>query len=54
MKADITMPKVMSQVTIEATVTGVRRTRIRIWLGCKVMMLAAAIMGCNVEMDIRP
>lgn len=54
MKAEISMPRMTRQITIEAVVTGVRRTKLRVWLGCKLMMLAAAVMGCNVEVDIRP
>lgn len=54
MRAEISMPKIMHEITIEATVTGVRRSRLRIWLGSKGMMLAAAVMGCNVEVEIRP
>lgn len=54
MKAEISLPQTMRGVTIEAVVTGVRRTKLRVWLGCKLMMLAAAVMGCNVEVDIRP
>lgn len=46
------MPKAVRGVTIDVAVTGVKRTRIRIWLGCKLMLLAAFIMGCNIEVDI--
>lgn len=54
MKAEISMPQAMRQITIEVVVTGARRTKLRIWIGQKLMMLAAAVMGCNVEVDIRP
>lgn len=54
MKAEISVPKLTRQITIEAVVTGVRRTRLRVWLGCKLLMLAAAVMGCNVDVEIRP
>jgi len=53
MKADISMPKVMRGVTIEAIVTGRRRTGVRLWLGCKIMMIAAAVIGCSIEVDTR-
>jgi hypothetical protein len=53
MKAEISMPKMMRSITIQAVVTGERRTRLRIWLGSKIMMIAAAVMGCNVEVDIQ-
>lgn len=54
MKAEISVPKLTRQITIKAVVTGVRRTRLRVWLGCKLLMLAAAVMGCNVDVEIRP
>lgn len=54
MKAEISMPRMMRRVTIEAKVIGVRRTKFRIWLGCKIIILAAAVMGCNVEVEMRP
>jgi hypothetical protein len=53
MKAEVSMPALMRQSTLQAVVTGVRRTKIRIWLGSKLLVLAAAVMGCGIEVDIR-
>ncbi|CDO35000.1 hypothetical protein [Novosphingobium sp. KN65.2] len=51
MKAEISMPKLMKQISIKAVVTGARQVRFRIWLGTKVMLLAAWIIGCSIEID---
>lgn len=45
------MPKLMKQISIKAVVTGARQVRFRIWLGTKVMLLAAWIIGCSIEID---
>ena len=54
MKAEISMPKTVSQVTLEVTVTGVRRTKLRIWLGRRLLTFAAFVMGCNINVEMRP
>lgn len=56
MKAEVSMPSVMRATTlsVKVKVTGQRRTKFRIWLGSKIFMLGAAVMGCNIEMDIEP
>lgn len=51
MKAEISMPQVVKGLTIRAVVTGRRRTAIRLWLGCRVMVFAAWIMGCAIDVS---
>lgn len=53
MKAEISMPQTMRQITLEAVVIGVRRAKLRIWLGCKLLMFAAWIMGCAIEVEMK-
>jgi len=53
MKAEIPMPQMMRQITLEVAVTGMRRTNLRVWLGCKLMIFAAFVMGCQIEVDIK-
>lgn len=54
MKAEVHLPPLMRRITIQAKITGVKRTKLRVWFGCKIMMLAAAVMGCNIEVNIEP
>ena len=50
---NIHMPELMRQTTLSIAVTGVRCARFRLWLGVHIMRLAAAVIGCNVEVDMR-
>jgi hypothetical protein len=43
--------KVMRDVTMNVTVTGVSTWRIRLWLGGLLIRFAALVMGCNISMD---
>ncbi|HKY80270.1 MAG TPA: hypothetical protein VJM09_02220 [Sphingobium sp.] len=52
--SNISMPQVVRGITLQCSVTGVRRARLRIWLGAKMLKLAAAVIGCAVEVDIKP
>ena len=52
MKAEISLPAVMRDVTIQAVVTGKRRTAFRTWLGCKIFVLAAMVIGCSVDLSV--
>lgn len=49
---EIAMPDVMRRVTINVKVTGRKRSRVRNWLGVKILELAAFVFGCTVEVDI--
>jgi hypothetical protein len=51
MKAEISMPQVVKGLTIRAVVTGRRRTAIRLWLGCRVMVLGAWVIGCGIDVS---
>lgn len=51
-KAEVSLPKIMRGVTLEVVVIGVKRTQVRIWLGCKIMILAAMIMGCTIKVEM--
>ena len=48
-EATIHLPDMMQRVTLHVTVTGQRRVAIRVWLGSKLILLAARIMGCGIE-----
>lgn len=50
-EAVIHLPDVIHMVTLKAKITGDRAFALRIWLGCKVMALAALIIGCGIEID---
>lgn len=50
---EIAMTDVMRRVTIVVKVTGIRRGKVRNWLGVKLMELAAVVFGCSVEVDIQ-
>ena len=49
-RAALDIGNVMHDVTLHVTVRAV--TRARMWLGIKVMMLGAAIIGCRSEIEI--
>lgn len=52
--SSISMPRAMKQVTLHMVVTGKRRTRVRLWLGSRLLRLARAIIGCGVEIVSMP
>lgn len=52
--SNISMPKAMKQVTLHMVVTGICRTRARIWLGTQLLRLAGAVIGCGVEIVSMP
>tara|TARA_R110002072_G_scaffold38314_4_gene110910 strand:+ start:16118 stop:16303 length:186 start_codon:yes stop_codon:yes gene_type:complete len=39
----------VSELTLSVRLTGLRVWRARLWLGSKVLMLGAAIIGCSIE-----
>jgi hypothetical protein len=53
MRAVIDENRVIGElVTLEVTVKGARERAIRTWLGAKVMLLAAWIFGCSIDITI--
>lgn len=54
LRAGISAPSIMRQITLDVKVTGVAVANLRIWLGCKVMMIAAVVMGCSIKVDVSP
>lgn len=50
---DVRMPsaKIMRDVTMNVTLTGVLTLRIRLWLGGLLMRFAARVMGCGFRME---
>lgn len=47
-KADVKLTDLSgSTLTIEVIVT--KRLRLRVWLGCKLIVLAAYVMGCDLD-----
>ena len=51
-RVDIPMSKAMREVTLDLRITGTRVARVRMWLGCQIMRLAAFAIGCNVEISV--
>lgn len=41
----------MKFATLTVKLKGVRTLRFRIWLGTKLVVLAALVMGCNVDVE---
>lgn len=50
--AQVDMAEVMSGLTMQVQVTGVRMLRVRLWLGLRVLKLAAMIMGCGIAVSL--
>ena len=51
MDAAIHLPDEMSRLALKVRVTGRRRAAVRVWAGCKIIFLAAAIMGTGLEIE---
>jgi hypothetical protein len=49
MKPEFTMSELAKELTLEVTITGGRVFGFRIWLGSKIIKLAALVMGCGIE-----
>lgn len=45
------MGEAMRNITIKVKLTGVRRARVRMWLGAKLFALAAWITGTDWEIE---
>lgn len=48
---EIDAAELVRNVTLCVKVTGARRARFRLWIGGKVLLLAAYVMGCNIEVS---
>ena len=46
------LPRVAKQFDLKIKVTGVRRFRVRVWLGVQVLKLAAIVMGVGFEVSV--
>lgn len=42
---------ILRDVTLHVKLKGLRVLRMRIWLGTKLVMLAALVMGCNIDIE---
>lgn len=51
--SEMKMPisRAMSFLVINVKLTGVRGWRVRVWLGLKLMTLAARVIGCGIHIE---
>lgn len=49
MKGAISMQEAVRAMTLTVEVTGVRAARARLWLGLKLLKLAARVIGCGID-----
>lgn len=45
------MPKIVGGLILTVSITGRRRTAFRVWLGTRIILLAALVIGCNIEIE---
>lgn len=45
--------KAMQSLTIKVRVTGLRRFKLRLWLGTQLLKLAAWVIGANIEIEVQ-
>lgn len=50
--ARIHIPHVMSGLTLQVQVTGMAAMKIRLWLGLRMMKLAAKVMGTGIRISL--
>jgi hypothetical protein len=50
--ATINANEAMRSIKLTVRVTGLRRLRARLWLGARIVGLAALVMGCEAEVLI--
>lgn len=43
------LPNLTRRITLHMVITGQRQFAIRMWIGRKLLILAAAVIGCGVE-----
>ena len=50
-EVNIPMQRLVGHMTITVNVTGVRAARMRLWIGIRLIRLAALIIGCGIKVD---
>jgi hypothetical protein len=48
---DYPMSKVVRDITFDIRITGQKVAKARLWLGTRIIMLAALIIGCTINID---
>lgn len=48
----VSLPEVVSRLTMGIKITGAREARFRMWLAKPVFGLAAAVLGCKCKVEI--
>lgn len=48
----ITMGHALARTTIAVKVTGLRRARVRIWVGTGLMRVAALVIGSEIDINL--
>jgi len=48
---DVDMVELMNSMTIQVKVKRAKELRVRFWLACKLIALAALILNCAIEID---
>ncbi len=49
--ANVSMPKIMRSVTLRVNLRGVKSWRLRLWVGTRLLKLAALVIGCGIRFD---
>ena len=49
---EVNINHVVRNTVLNVTITGVRRFKIRLFIGAQLIKLAALILGCNIQMEI--
>ena len=47
----VPMGKIMSQVTMNVDLTGMKVFRVRMWIGRQLLKLVALAMGCKIQVE---
>jgi len=50
-EVNVPISKLMSDVTMNVNLTGVRTWRVRVWLGIQLLKLAGRIIGCGIHIE---
>ena len=48
----VPMSAVLAKTTIALKVTGLYRARVRMWMGIRLMRIAALVIGCKIDLDL--
>jgi len=52
MTATVKMSEIARELTMNVRVTGLKMFSVRMWIGLRVMRIAAAIIGCKSRIDV--